>query len=307
VLCDLSSKLKAQLRVHVHGNILSQLDLFRSADSAELFDAKTGWDMAQELITFMHPMVFGGGDVILREGDPATEMYFIMVGDVKVIAYDETMKQATVQVSRAGSEPASKAEPGFMGVGTAVNKLSDTVQIMSRESVRAMKGHSSRMTKALMKKVKRGSISEEQMREALAEQARKLGQDQMTGEEILQSGNFIGISKIDSGAHFGEIPLLPAAELPGVDKLYTNGRCVATHIALNECSCQCMDAGHFREMVKKHPPLLKLFVKQARETIDMMEDAREHGGFASPTRAKSTRELTLAPPASPTTLPALAL
>lgn len=96
ILTDLSTKLKTQLLVHVHEHTLRTLHLFNRTFTK---DSDRGWDMARELIRHMKPQTIPRGDVILREGDLGQEMWFIMKGEVKVLASVKGVLQEKAGVS----------------------------------------------------------------------------------------------------------------------------------------------------------------------------------------------------------------
>ncbi|CAD5110909.1 DgyrCDS271 [Dimorphilus gyrociliatus] len=71
----LPKKMKADLAIHVHYDILSKVSLFQDCDKNLLYD----------LVLKLQPQLFLPNDYICRKGEVGTEMYIVMSGIIEVV------------------------------------------------------------------------------------------------------------------------------------------------------------------------------------------------------------------------------
>lgn len=71
----LPKKMKADLAIHVHFDILSKVSLFQDCDKNLLYD----------LVLKLKPQLFLPNDYICRKGEVGTEMYIVMSGIIEVV------------------------------------------------------------------------------------------------------------------------------------------------------------------------------------------------------------------------------
>ncbi|KAF6025028.1 CNGA2 [Bugula neritina] len=86
VLASLPDKLKAEIAINVHMDILSQVGIFQDCEPGLL----------AELVLKLRLQVFSPGDYICRKGDIGREMYIVKKGRLSVVGNDEKTVFATL-------------------------------------------------------------------------------------------------------------------------------------------------------------------------------------------------------------------
>jgi hypothetical protein len=82
ILHDLPPGLHAEVSLFMKRDIIRKVPFFRDADE----------ELVREIAMQMHPVVYTPGDVIVREGDPGTRMYFIARGRLEVRSADGSIR-----------------------------------------------------------------------------------------------------------------------------------------------------------------------------------------------------------------------
>lgn len=248
ILEDLSTKLRTQLLVHVYEATLSSLSLFKQTFSQGSTNRDGGWGMAQELISQMKPVMYNRGDVILREGDLGSEMYFIMKGQVRLLASKVGVLKRKASVS--GLRSVLKEWKGSMRIPNGRISNGKTTSALGRRagSMKAKKNYA----EGVLPDVKE------------------------TGEAILlNTREYISITTLGRGSHFGEVALLTKEDLGGVPQYYSSHRRAATCVALAECSLHTLDAEPLREALRRHRHLRINLVSEAKSRINKIEESRQ--------------------------------
>lgn len=78
ILRDLPPGLHGEVSLFLKRGIIRKVPFFREADD----------DLVRDIAMQMHPVVYTPGDVIVREGDPGSRMYFISRGRLEVRSVD---------------------------------------------------------------------------------------------------------------------------------------------------------------------------------------------------------------------------
>ena len=74
IIDNLPSRLKTEVSLHINGSIISKVDLFKGSNPGFI----------NSLVEVLRPEIYTPGDIIVKQGDVGTEMYFISQGDVEV-------------------------------------------------------------------------------------------------------------------------------------------------------------------------------------------------------------------------------
>ncbi|KAH9279171.1 Cyclic nucleotide-gated olfactory channel [Echinococcus granulosus] len=86
VFKHLPDRLKAEVAIHVHLDMLKRVDMFQDTEEGFLLD----------LVLRLRPALFSPGDFICRKGEIGREMFFVSQGKLDVLAADEATILATL-------------------------------------------------------------------------------------------------------------------------------------------------------------------------------------------------------------------
>lgn len=74
---DLPGRLKTEIYRHINGDIIAKVPFFKDTNPGSSFTSLIFSGFINMLVEALRPEIFTPGDLIVKEGDVGTEMYFI--------------------------------------------------------------------------------------------------------------------------------------------------------------------------------------------------------------------------------------